>query len=65
MDWLDAIQLSETNRHRRREMLVNLPNLMIKRDDGSPIAWALLGTDGSLVSVHCEVSIGKDRAFGP
>ena len=38
---------------------------MIKRDDGTPIAWALLGTDGSLVSVHCEVSTSKDGTFGP
>ncbi|TFB02781.1 hypothetical protein CCMA1212_005560 [Trichoderma ghanense] len=48
------IIVSRTDIPRTAEMLVNLPNLMIKRDDGSPIAWALLGTDGSLVSVHCE-----------
>ncbi|KAK1246198.1 hypothetical protein MKX07_005267 [Trichoderma sp. CBMAI-0711] len=48
------IVVSRTDIPRTAEMLVNLPNLMIKRDDGTPIAWALLGTDGSLVSVHCE-----------
>ncbi|KAL7809573.1 hypothetical protein V8C26DRAFT_411584 [Trichoderma gracile] len=53
---LDDCQIivSRTDIPRTAEMLVNLPNLMIKRDDGTPIAWALLGTDGSLVSVHCE-----------
>lgn len=64
LDWSHTIQLSKTNRHCRSEVLVNLPNLMIKRDDGTPIAWALLGTDGSLVSVHCEVSTSKDRNIG-
>ncbi|KAL6853211.1 hypothetical protein J3F83DRAFT_756196 [Trichoderma novae-zelandiae] len=48
------IIVSRTDIPRTAEMLVNLPNLMIKRDDGTPVAWALLGTDGSLVSVHCE-----------
>ncbi|KAL7805287.1 hypothetical protein V8C44DRAFT_341027 [Trichoderma aethiopicum] len=48
------IVVSRTDIPRTAEVLVNLPNLMIKRDDGTPIAWALLGTDGSLVSVHCE-----------
>ncbi|KAK4078368.1 uncharacterized protein Triagg1_3384 [Trichoderma aggressivum f. europaeum] len=46
--------ISGTNRHHRSQTLVNLPNLMIKRQDKTPIAWALLGTDGSLISVHVE-----------
>ncbi|KAL7785941.1 hypothetical protein V8C37DRAFT_405633 [Trichoderma ceciliae] len=48
------IVVSRTDIPRTAEMLINLPNLMIKREDKTPIAWALIGTDGSLISVHCE-----------
>ncbi|KAL5085809.1 hypothetical protein Trisim1_009880 [Trichoderma cf. simile WF8] len=53
---LDDCQLvvSRTDIPRTAQTLVNLPNLMIKRQDKTPIAWALLGTDGSLISVHVE-----------
>lgn len=57
-----AAFISGTNRHHRSQTLVNLPNLMIKRQDKTPIAWALLGTDGSLISVHVEVSSQNRQA---
>ncbi|EHK26809.1 uncharacterized protein TRIVIDRAFT_217419 [Trichoderma virens Gv29-8] len=46
--------VSRTDIPRTAQTLVNLPNLMVKRKDKTPIAWALLGTDGSLISVHVE-----------
>ncbi|KAL7914281.1 hypothetical protein GGI35DRAFT_238632 [Trichoderma velutinum] len=46
--------VSRTEIPRTAQALVNLPNLMIKREDKTPIAWALLGNDGSLMSVHVE-----------
>ncbi|KAL7931536.1 hypothetical protein V8C35DRAFT_309770 [Trichoderma chlorosporum] len=46
--------VSRTDIPRTAQALINLPNLMIKREDKTPIAWALLGTDGSLISVHVE-----------
>ncbi|KAM0254684.1 hypothetical protein ACHAQJ_006534 [Trichoderma viride] len=48
------IIVSRTEIPRTAEALMNHPNLMIKLEDKTPIAWALLGTDGSLISVHCE-----------
>ncbi|KAL7941394.1 hypothetical protein V8C42DRAFT_335039 [Trichoderma barbatum] len=53
---LDDCQLvvSRTDIPRTAQTLINLPNLMVKREDKTPIAWALLGTDGSLISVHVE-----------
>lgn len=31
-----------------------LPSMAIYRQDGRPIAWALLGPDSSLSNLHCE-----------
>lgn len=36
-------------------MLVKMPNLVIRLADKTPISWAFLGPDGSLISLHCEV----------
>lgn len=57
--------VSRTDIPRTAEALINLPNLMIKREDKTPIAWALLGNDGSLTSVHCEVSTRNDKDMEP
>ncbi|KAH6604460.1 hypothetical protein Trco_006167 [Trichoderma cornu-damae] len=46
--------IPQDNQYCGSEMLLNLQNLVIKRQDKTPIAWALLGNDGSLMSVHCE-----------
>ncbi|PNP60979.1 hypothetical protein FNYG_14260 [Fusarium nygamai] len=36
------------------EVLRRMPSLVIKLDDGTPVSWAFLGFDGSLISLHCE-----------
>ncbi|EWZ48871.1 hypothetical protein FOCG_07283 [Fusarium oxysporum f. sp. radicis-lycopersici 26381] len=36
------------------KLLLKLPSLFIKLEDGTPVAWAFLAVDGSLCSVHCE-----------
>ncbi|KAL6889145.1 hypothetical protein GGI43DRAFT_226558 [Trichoderma evansii] len=48
------IIVSRTDIPRSPEELVVLPNLMIKLQDKTPIVWALLSIDGSLISVYCE-----------
>ncbi|RSL55472.1 hypothetical protein CEP54_009377 [Fusarium duplospermum] len=49
-----AVVVSRTNIPRTVEVLSRMPSLVIKLDDGTPISWAFLGFDGSLVSLHCE-----------
>ncbi|QUC21374.1 uncharacterized protein UV8b_05617 [Ustilaginoidea virens] len=36
------------------QSLVKLPGLMLKLQDETPICWAFIDLDGSLISVHCE-----------
>ncbi|QLI68211.1 uncharacterized protein G6M90_00g035550 [Metarhizium brunneum] len=45
---------SRTDIPRPPELLVQLPGLMLKLQDGTPIAWAFIGLHGSLISLHCE-----------
>ncbi|KAL6854789.1 hypothetical protein ACO1O0_005916 [Amphichorda felina] len=42
-----------------RTLLLTLPNQIIRHEDGTPISWAFLGPDGALISLHCEVGMGK------
>ncbi|KAH8126837.1 hypothetical protein LI328DRAFT_163846 [Trichoderma asperelloides] len=49
-----SIIVSRTDIPRTSEELVVLPNLTIKLEDKTPIVWALLGTDASIISVFCE-----------
>ncbi|KFH42744.1 hypothetical protein ACRE_065290 [Hapsidospora chrysogenum ATCC 11550] len=37
-----------------RPLLASLPSEVIRLDNGTPVAWAFLGPDGSLISLHCE-----------
>ncbi|KAF5662543.1 gnat family protein [Fusarium heterosporum] len=46
--------VSRTNIPRTVEVLGRMPSLVIKLDDGTPVSWAFLGFDGSLLSLHCE-----------
>ncbi|CAG7566595.1 unnamed protein product [Fusarium equiseti] len=48
------VVVSRTNIPRTVEVLSRMPSLVIKLEDGTPISWAFLGFDGSLVSLHCE-----------
>ncbi|KAF4969949.1 hypothetical protein FSARC_2935 [Fusarium sarcochroum] len=48
------VVVSRTNIPRTVEVLGRMPSLVIKLDDGTPVSWAFLGFDGSLVSLHCE-----------
>ncbi|KAG9255544.1 uncharacterized protein F5Z01DRAFT_546749 [Emericellopsis atlantica] len=48
------IVVTRTDIPRTAPMLATLPSLVIRLDDGRPIAWAFLGHDGSLISLHCE-----------
>ncbi|KAI1385028.1 uncharacterized protein F4822DRAFT_380958 [Hypoxylon trugodes] len=48
------LMLSRTNINRKERTIVLLPSMAVYRDDGTPIAWALLGPDSSLSSLHCE-----------
>jgi hypothetical protein len=52
----DSVLSQEANQQIDREELVHLPNLTIKLEDNTPIVWGLVGIDGSLISIHCEVS---------
>ncbi|PNY29606.1 Uncharacterized protein TCAP_00476 [Tolypocladium capitatum] len=46
--------VSRTDIPRTAETLSALPSLMVKLEDETPVAWAFLGIDGSLISLHCE-----------
>ncbi|RYP17779.1 hypothetical protein DL765_004357 [Monosporascus sp. GIB2] len=46
--------LSRTHIKRKERTVVLLRSTAIKLEDGTPIAWALLGPDSSLSSLHCE-----------
>ncbi|KAK1769954.1 hypothetical protein QBC33DRAFT_529693 [Phialemonium atrogriseum] len=49
-----ALVRARTAIPRKEATLLLLPNTAIRLDDGTPIAWAFLGLDGSLTSLHCE-----------
>ncbi|PHH78974.1 hypothetical protein CDD80_5915 [Ophiocordyceps camponoti-rufipedis] len=46
--------VSRSDIPRTPEFLHGLPSLVIKSEDETPVAWAFLGVDGSLISLHCE-----------
>ncbi|RYO98731.1 hypothetical protein DL763_001992 [Monosporascus cannonballus] len=46
--------LSRTHIKRKERTVVLLRSTAIKLEDGTPVAWALLGPDSSLSSLHCE-----------
>ncbi|KAH6880457.1 hypothetical protein B0T10DRAFT_412288 [Thelonectria olida] len=48
------IVISRTDIPRTVKGLYQMPSLMLKLEDGTPIAWAFLSGDGSLASLHCE-----------
>ncbi|RBR11646.1 uncharacterized protein FIESC28_08873 [Fusarium coffeatum] len=48
------VVISRTDIPRTVKALSRMPSLVIKLEDGTPISWAFLGFDGSLVSLHCE-----------
>ncbi|KAM0273997.1 hypothetical protein ACHAQH_008054 [Verticillium albo-atrum] len=45
---------SRTDIPRKVTTLFTLPSMTIKQADGTPVAWAFLGPDGSMCSLHCE-----------
>ncbi|KAL2759149.1 hypothetical protein ACRALDRAFT_1080686 [Sodiomyces alcalophilus JCM 7366] len=53
---LDDCHVVKARTHIPRQVktLVALPGMVIRLQDGTPIAWAFLGPDGSLTSLHCE-----------
>ncbi|TEA19006.1 hypothetical protein C8034_v009465 [Colletotrichum sidae] len=48
------VVVSRTHIPRQVKTLLTFPSLVLKLEDGTPIAWSFLGTDGSLSSLHCE-----------
>ncbi|KAI3329128.1 hypothetical protein HD806DRAFT_530532 [Xylariaceae sp. AK1471] len=46
--------ISRTKIPRKERTMKLLPSTAIYLDDGKPIAWAFLGPDSSLSSLHCE-----------
>ncbi|KAJ0160407.1 hypothetical protein CTA2_8011 [Colletotrichum tanaceti] len=48
------VVISRTTIPRQVKTLMTFQSLVLKLADGTPIAWAFLGTDGSLSSLHCE-----------
>ncbi|KAI1147870.1 hypothetical protein F4825DRAFT_125577 [Nemania diffusa] len=46
--------ISRTNIPRRERTMKLLPSTALYLDDGTPVAWAYLGPDSSLSSLHCE-----------
>ncbi|KAI0890076.1 uncharacterized protein GGS22DRAFT_183427 [Annulohypoxylon maeteangense] len=48
------LMLSRTKIPRTERTVMLLPSMAVYRDDGTPIAWAFLGPDSSLSSLHCE-----------
>ncbi|KAI1208087.1 uncharacterized protein F4807DRAFT_164832 [Annulohypoxylon truncatum] len=48
------LMLSRTKIPRTERTVSLLPSMAVYRDDGTPVAWAFLGPDSSLSSLHCE-----------
>ncbi|KAH0443622.1 acetyltransferase [Colletotrichum camelliae] len=48
------VVISRTSIPRQVKTLLTFPSLVLKLEDGTPIAWSFLGTDASLSSLHCE-----------
>ncbi|KAI0972513.1 hypothetical protein F4678DRAFT_41751 [Xylaria arbuscula] len=46
--------ISRTKIPRRERTMKLLPSTALYLDDGTPVAWAFLGPDSSLSSLHCE-----------
>ncbi|KAI9150227.1 hypothetical protein HJFPF1_09984 [Paramyrothecium foliicola] len=60
MQWASAtlqdceLAVARNNLPRPPHKLVRWQNLVIKLEDGTPVAWAFLDPDSSLCSLHCE-----------
>ncbi|RDA90854.1 hypothetical protein CP533_1541 [Ophiocordyceps camponoti-saundersi (nom. inval.)] len=46
--------VSRSDIPRTPEFLFRLPNVVIKLEDETPVAWVFLGVDGTMTSIHCE-----------
>ncbi|KAI1432391.1 hypothetical protein GGR50DRAFT_688986 [Xylaria sp. CBS 124048] len=57
-----SIAIVRTDIQRTERTLKLLPSKALYLDDGTPIAWAFLGPDSSLSSLHCEVPY-RGRGF--
>ncbi|KAI8245873.1 hypothetical protein K4K57_000575 [Colletotrichum sp. SAR 10_99] len=52
---VDAVKaVAREQPEHRGKTLLTFPSLVLKLEDGTPIAWSFLGTDASLSSLHCE-----------
>ncbi|KAI0508424.1 hypothetical protein F5B22DRAFT_405718 [Xylaria bambusicola] len=49
-----AFTISRTNIPRRERTMKLLPSTALYTNNGTPVAWAFLGPDSSLSSLHCE-----------
>ncbi|KAL2018705.1 hypothetical protein VTK56DRAFT_479 [Thermocarpiscus australiensis] len=49
-----ALVLSRTSIARQEATLLMLPSLAVRLEDGTPVAWAFMGLDGTLISLHVE-----------
>ncbi|KAH7035073.1 uncharacterized protein B0I36DRAFT_317549 [Microdochium trichocladiopsis] len=49
-----AMVLSRTSIPRKERTIVLLPSIALAKEDGTLVAWAFLGPDSSLTSLHCE-----------
>ncbi|KAL1856249.1 hypothetical protein VTK73DRAFT_8413 [Phialemonium thermophilum] len=49
-----ALVRSRTTIPRQDSTLLLLPSMAIRLDDGTLVAWAFFGIDGSLTTLHCE-----------
>ncbi|KXJ95537.1 hypothetical protein Micbo1qcDRAFT_171892 [Microdochium bolleyi] len=49
-----AMVLSRTSIPRKERTIILLPSMALAKNDGTLVAWAFLGPDSSLTSLHCE-----------
>ncbi|KAK1752431.1 hypothetical protein QBC47DRAFT_388463 [Echria macrotheca] len=58
-----AVILARTKIPRQEATLLALPSTVVRLEDGTPVAWAFLGPDGTLTTLHVEESYrGKGLA---
>ncbi|KAJ9142090.1 hypothetical protein NKR23_g7325 [Pleurostoma richardsiae] len=46
--------VSRTHLPKDEEAMMVVPSTVLRLGDGTPVAWAFLGNDGSLSTLHCE-----------
>ncbi|KAH6650711.1 hypothetical protein F5144DRAFT_598146 [Chaetomium tenue] len=62
MRWGDAeVVQGRTSVRRLPETLLKLPSTVVRLEDGTPIAWAFMGLDGTLMTLHVEVSADNNN----